>query len=98
MEAAALKLAVHHKAAQRGLAGLPKADHERVEVLRGFGRGVKAKALEQFAKKNNKQYGEPVNIGWNFTKFLVNRAGELVARFEPTADMDEVEKAIKAQL
>ena len=64
----------------------------------GFGRGVKAKALEQFAKKNNKQYGEPINIGWNFTKFLVNRAGELVARFEPTADMDEVEKAIKAQL
>lgn len=64
----------------------------------GFGRGVKAKALEQFAKKNNKQYGEPVNIGWNFTKFLVNRAGELVARFEPTADMDEVEQAIKAQL
>ena len=64
----------------------------------GFGRGVKAKALEQFAKKNNEQYGEPVNIGWNFTKFLVNRAGELVARFEPTADMDEVEKAIKAQL
>ena len=64
----------------------------------GFGRGVKAKALEQFAKKNNKQYGESVNIGWNFTKFLANRAGELVARFEPTADMDEVEKAIKAQL
>ncbi len=35
---------------------------------------------------------------WNFTKFLVDRDGNLVARFEPTTDMAEVEKAIAAQL
>ena len=32
---------------------------------------------------------------WNFTKFLVDRQGNVVARFEPTTDMAEVESAIK---
>ena len=58
MEAAALKLAVHHKAAQRGLAGLPKADHERVEVLRGFGRGVKGHGLVRRAQAQHQSGGE----------------------------------------
>ena len=35
---------------------------------------------------------------WNFTKFLIDRNGHLVARFEPTADMAEVERAIVEQL
>ena len=39
-------------------------------------------------------------IGWNFTKFLVNRKGEVVARFAPTVkpDSPEVAKAIEAAL
>ena len=37
-------------------------------------------------------------IKWNFTKFLVDREGNLVERFEPTADMADVEKSIAAQL
>ena len=32
---------------------------------------------------------------WNFTKFLVDREGNLVSRFEPTVDMKKVEAAIK---
>ena len=35
---------------------------------------------------------------WNFTKFLVDREGRLVARFEPTVDMAEVDKAVAQQL
>jgi glutathione peroxidase len=35
---------------------------------------------------------------WNFTKFLVDREGNLVERFEPTVDMAEVEKAVAAAL
>ena len=64
----------------------------------GFGKGIKAKALEKFAQANNGQFGDKAYIMWNFTKFLVSREGKLVARFEPTADMADVEAAIKAQL
>ena len=30
------------------------------------------------------------DIKWNFTKFLIDRAGNVVRRFEPTADVDTV--------
>lgn len=38
------------------------------------------------------------DIQWNFTKFLVDRKGNVVARFEPTYDMKLVEAAVSAQL
>ena len=34
------------------------------------------------------------DIRWNFTKFIVNRNGDVVERFEPTTSMDEVEKYV----
>ena len=64
----------------------------------GFGKGIKNKALEKFANANNKKFGDKAYIKWNFTKFLVDREGNLVERFEPTADMADVEKSIAAQL
>ena len=66
--------------------------------FQGFGKGLKAAALKKFADANNKQFGDKAYIMWNFTKFLIDREGNLVARFEPTASMAEVEKAIEAQL
>ena len=66
--------------------------------FQGFGRTVKALALKKFADANNKKYGDKAYIMWNFTKFLVDREGKLVARFEPTVDMAEVEKAVAQQL
>jgi glutathione peroxidase len=66
--------------------------------FQGFGKGVKALALKKFADANNKKFGDKAYIMWNFTKFLVDRDGNLRARFEPTVDMAEVEKAIAAQL
>ena len=38
------------------------------------------------------------DIKWNFTKFIIDRDGNVVARFEPTADMAEVEECVKALL
>lgn len=38
------------------------------------------------------------HIRWNFTKFLVDRKGKVVARFEPNDSMVDVEQAIKALL
>ena len=64
----------------------------------GFGKGLKNAALGKFAAANNKRYGDKCHVGWNFTKFLIDREGQLVARFEPTESMDEVEAAIKALL
>ena len=64
----------------------------------GFGKGVKNKMLEKFSNMNNKAFGEKAYIKWNFTKFLIDREGKVIARFEPTKDMDEVKEAVKAAL
>ena len=64
----------------------------------GFGKGLKNAALNKFADMNNKQYGEKAYIKWNFTKFLIDREGKVIARFEPTVDMSEVRAAVAAAL
>ena len=64
----------------------------------GFGKGIKNAALEKFANANNKKYGDKAYIKWNFTKFLIDRKGNVIARFEPTEDMEEVKKAVIAAL
>ncbi|MBP5355166.1 MAG: glutathione peroxidase [Lachnospiraceae bacterium] len=64
----------------------------------GFGKGLKNFALKKFADANNKKYGKYTYIGWNFTKFLIDREGTVVARFEPTVEMEEVRKAVEELL
>ncbi|MDY4523178.1 MAG: glutathione peroxidase [Atopobium sp.] len=66
--------------------------------FQGFGKGLKAKGLEKFAAINNKKFGDKAYIMWNFTKFLIDREGNVVARFEPTTSMSEVKAAVEAQL
>ncbi len=41
---------------------------------------------------------KPGDIQWNFTKFLIDREGNVVRRFEPNASMTAMENAINAQL
>jgi glutathione peroxidase len=38
------------------------------------------------------------SIKWNFTKFLVNRSGKVVARHAPTATPESLKKGIEALL
>ena len=64
----------------------------------GFGKGLKNAALNKFAAMNNKKYGDKTYVGWNFTKFLIDREGKVVARFEPTTDMKEVREAVAKAL
>lgn len=40
-----------------------------------------------------KFYNQP-DIKWNFTKFLIDREGNVVARFEPTEAMAKVEEKV----
>lgn len=60
----------------------------------GFGKGVKAMAMSAMLSKIDKDYKNNPEIKWNFTKFVVDRNGNVVARFEPTADMDDVAKCV----
>lgn len=62
----------------------------------GFGKGVKALAMRAMIKKNDKDYNNNPDIKWNFTKFVIDRNGNIVARFEPTADMKELEQCVEA--
>ncbi len=64
----------------------------------GFGKSLKFAALKKFSDMNNKQFGDKAYIKWNFTKFLIDRNGEIVARFEPTADMKTVAEKVKEAL
>ena len=40
----------------------------------------------------------PGDIGWNFTKFLVDGAGNVVERFEPQVTPEEIEPRVKELL
>ena len=63
--------------------------------------GYEAKLAAVMEKLYNEANPEPRkkdDIQWNFTKFLINRQGEVVARFEPTVDMKEVRKQVEAAL
>lgn len=64
----------------------------------GFGKGPKAFAMSALLKKIDKDYKNNPEIKWNFTKFLIDREGNVVARFEPTADMKDVSAAVEKLL
>ena len=42
--------------------------------------------------------GENASIKWNFTKFLIDRKGRVVARFEPVVTPEQLESEIEALL
>ena len=62
--------------------------------FKGFGKGPMALAMSAMLKKIDKDYKNNPDIKWNFTKFLVDRSGNVVARIEPTEGMKAVEKEI----
>nr|MBQ8252538.1 glutathione peroxidase [Lachnospiraceae bacterium] len=60
----------------------------------GFGMSPMGLMLSGVVKKADKDYKNNGNIKWNFTKFLINRNGNIVARFEPT-DMKKLKEKIE---
>lgn len=64
----------------------------------GFGKGASALAMSAMLKKIDKNYKNNPEIKWNFTKFVIDRKGNVVARFEPTEKMDKVDKCVEGLL
>ena len=65
--------------------------------FKGF-TGAMGIAMGAMLKKIDKDYKNNPDIKWNFTKFIVDRDGNVVARFEPTANMKDVETCVKSLL
>jgi len=60
--------------------------------------GRDADPLFKYLKNTKKGLLGSEKIKWNFTKFLVNRDGEVVARFAPTVKPKELASEIEALL
>ena len=54
--------------------------------------------LDDMLSKADPDYKQKPDIKWNFTKFLINKKGQVVARFEPTTKAEVIEEAVKAEL
>ena len=65
--------------------------------FKGF-TGPKAEAMNDLLKSIDKDFENNPEIKWNFTKFIVDREGNVVKRFEPTEDMKVVEKYVETLL
>jgi glutathione peroxidase len=64
----------------------------------GMGKGLKTKAFEIMLKAKYKDGYKDDQIKWNFTKFLINRTGEVVARFEPPVEPKDISSDIEKLL
>ena len=57
-----------------------------------------AHILDDMLSKEDPNYKEKPEIKWNFTKFLIDKRGMVVARFEPTTKMAAIEAEIEKLL
>ncbi|MCH1526100.1 MAG: glutathione peroxidase [SAR86 cluster bacterium] len=60
--------------------------------------GDSAAPIYQFLKKDNPSESGSDDIEWNFTKFLVSRDGEIIMRFGPKTEPEEIKKDIEELL
>ena len=67
--------------------------------FKGFDKEHELSAILMDAlKKHYPEYLEDEGIKWNFTKFLIDRQGRVVARFEPTDTAEQMLPKIKEAL
>jgi len=51
--------------------------------------------LESMLSRANPNFKNEPDIKWNFTKFLIDKDGNVVDRFEPTEDIHLIEEKVK---
>ena len=61
----------------------------------GFDMNPAGIAMGTMLLTQDKDYKNKPDIKWNFTKFLIDRDGNVVERFEPTHDMKDVRKKVE---
>ncbi len=71
---------------------------KKKQGFHGFGDSPDAEYLRKKLSKEVPGYEHTADIKWNFTKFLISRSGEVVARFEPSEDLEKVEQAVLKEL
>ncbi|MBP5343058.1 glutathione peroxidase [bacterium] len=71
---------------------------KNVQPFTGFGEGKMADLLRSLLPTIDPDYENNNDIKWNFTKFLVDKEGNVVKRFEPTHDLKEIEELIEKLL
>lgn len=54
--------------------------------------------LDEMLSKADPNYKENTDIKWSFTKFLINKKGQVVARFEPTEKIENIATQIETLL
>ena len=54
-----------------------------------------SKLLTKMLGEADPEYASKPDIKWNFTKFLIDKNGNVVRRFEPTEGVAVVEEAVK---
>ena len=54
--------------------------------------------LDKMLSEADPNYKESADIKWNFTKFLINKKGQVIARFEPTEKIANIAKLIEEEL
>ena len=59
-------------------------------------KGLKNRIIMSKIEKISETYRMPSDIKWNFTKFLVDREGNVVKRYDPTSDPADFEADIAA--
>jgi glutathione peroxidase len=57
--------------------------------------GDGASEVYQFLKSGNPDEEGKEDIAWNFTKFLVDREGQVIRRFGPQVTPEEIAEAIE---
>jgi glutathione peroxidase len=57
-----------------------------------------APILDKMLGEADPDYKKKPDIKWNFTKFLINKKGQVVARFEPTENIENIARQIEELL
>ena len=64
----------------------------------GWGESETGKFMDGMLSRNDPDYASNPDIKWNLTKFLIDRNGKVVARFEPVVTPEEIDDQIVALL
>ena len=73
-----------------------------LKAQKGFGgfdlNDKTGKMMDGMLRKRDADFDKKSDIKWNFTKFLVNRDGKVLKRYEPTDKMSVIEADVQNEL